>query len=211
MDKFTHEDFSFQPLQSKNKQIKIAVTFLTAYNAIFNITGLNKKINSKKTITQGEDFIQITIPQGNYEVKSWKHKLKRIIIYKGHYTAIDYPFKTKPNFSTFGSIIEIKPQGSIISFVFDDSIRNILGFHETILYQGYKLSPNPVDIISLDNIFIETDIAREMIFERRRSGIIHNLTMDVNPAYKNIEKFRGGTQCYMMVNKDVISSICFIL
>ena len=50
-----------------------------------------------------------------------------------------------------------------------------------------------------------------MIFEGKRSGIVHNFTMDVDPGYIYIEKIRGGIQWYMMVNKDIISSICFKL
>ena len=43
MDKSTHEEHLFQPLQTNNKQFKIAVTFLTGYNGIFNVTNLNNK------------------------------------------------------------------------------------------------------------------------------------------------------------------------
>ena len=117
----------------------------------------------------------------------------------------------KPNFSTLGSIIEISHQGPIFSFVLDDSIGKLLGYDETISYHGYNLSPNPVDIISFDNIFIECDIAKRMIFKGKRTGIIHNFTMDVDPGYKYIEKFRGGVQWYMMESKDIISSINFRL
>ena len=35
--------------------------------------------------------------------------------------------------------------------------------------------------------------------------------MDVDPGYKYIERFRGGTQWFMMDRKDVISSINFRL
>ena len=38
--------------------------------------------------------------------------------------------------------------------MFDDSIKNFLGFHETILYKEYNLSPDPVDILSFDNVFM---------------------------------------------------------
>ena len=48
-----------------------------------------------------------------------------------------------------------------------------------------------------------------MIFKEKRSGIIHNLNMDVSRGYKSIEKCRGGLQWYMMQTKDIISSICF--
>ena len=210
MNKSTHEEHLSQPLQTNNKQFKIAITFLSAYNGIFNVTNKNNKFYSKKNLTD-EDFIQIRIPEGAYEIESLNEEIKRIIIDNEYYTIESYPFTIKPNFSTLGSIVEIKPQGPIIGFVFDDSIGNLLGFDETILYEEYNLSPNPVDILSFDNIFIETDIAQGMIFKGKRTGIIHNFTMDVDPGYKYIEKFRGGIQWYMMESKDIISSICFKL
>ena len=137
--------------------------------------------------------------------------IRRILIDKEHYTEANYPFIITPNFSTLGSIITISSQGPIIDFVFEDSIGTLLGFNETILYEEYNLSPNPVDILSFDNIFIETNIAQGMIFKGKRTGIIHNSTMDVDPGYKYIEKLGGRIQWYMMESKDVISSICFKL
>ena len=210
MDKSTHEEHLFQPLQTKNKQYKIAVTFLSAYNGIFNVTNKNNKFSFKKNLI-GEDFIQIRIPEGAYEIESLNDEIKRILIDKEYYTEANYPFTIKPNFSTLGSIITISPQGPIIGFVFDDSIGNLLGFNETILWEEYNLSPNAVDILSFDNIFIETDIAQGMIFKGKRTGIIHNFTMVVDPGYKYIEKFRGGVSWYTVETKDFISSINFKL
>ena len=139
------------------------------------------------------------------------NEIKRIIIDKGHYTETNYPFRITPNFSTLGSIVEILTPGPQISFVSDDSIGSLLGFNEILVWGNYNLSDNPVDILSFDNIFIKTDIAKGMIFKGKRTGIIHNFTMDVDPGYKYIEKFRGGVQWYMMESKDIISSICFKL
>ena len=65
--------------------------------------------------------------------------------------------------------------------------------------------------MSFDNIFFECDIAEGLNFQGKGSGIIHNFTMDVSPDYKNLEKFRGGVQCYMMESKDTISTNCFKL
>ena len=59
-------------------------------------------------------------------------------------------------------------------------------------------------------MFLECDVGQGMIFRGKRSGIIHNFTMDVNPGYKYVEKFGGGVQWYMMESKDIISSICFM-
>ena len=43
MDKSVHEEHLYQPLQKNNKQFKIAVTFLTGSNGIFNVTNSNNK------------------------------------------------------------------------------------------------------------------------------------------------------------------------
>ena len=110
-----------------------------------------------------------------------------------------------------GSIVEITDPQSVISFKPDDSIGSLLGFKKRSIYEEYNLSDNPVDILSFDNIFLECNIAQGMIFRGKRSRIIHNFTMDVDPGYKNDEKFRGGVQWFMMESKDIISSSCFKL
>ena len=209
MDKSTHEEHLFQPLQTNNKQFKIAVTFLSCYNGIFNITNSNNKFYFFKSISD-DDHIQISIRRV-YEIEALNNEIKRIIIDDGHYTEVEYPFYIKPDFNTLGSIIEISPRGPVISFTPTDSIGSLLGFGKSTIYEEYNISPNPVDIISFDNIFIECDIARGMIYRGKQSNIIHNWTMTVNPGYKYVERFLGGITWYMMESKDIDSSICFKL
>ena len=211
MDKSIHEEHLSQPLQTNNKQFKIALTFLSVSNGIFNITNKNNKFYFSKSIIDDNRFQNITIPEGAYEIGSLDKEIKRIIISQGFFTSEDYPFLIKPKFSTLGSIIEISNEESAISFIPDDSIRDILGFDKTSIYEKYNSSPKPVDIISFDNIFIECDIAQGMIFQGKRTSNIHNLTMTVIPGYKYIEDFRGGILWYMMNTKDFVSSINFIL
>ena len=50
MDKSTHEEHLYQALQIKKKKFKIAVTFLTGYNGIFNVTNSKKSFISKKQL-----------------------------------------------------------------------------------------------------------------------------------------------------------------
>ena len=120
------------------------------------------------------------------------NEIKRIVIDEEDYTEANYPFTIKPNFSTQGSIKEISTQGPVITFVPHDSIRDLLGFNKTSIFEEYNLSPNPVDILSIDNIFLECIIAQGLIFKGKRSGKNQIFTMDVDPGYKYIEKFRGG-------------------
>ena len=192
MDKSTHQERLSQPLQTNNKQFKIAVTFPTGYNGICFVTSKNNKFHFLKSITDKDGYIQITIPPGGYEIGSLNNEIKRIIIAEEHFTEADYPFKIQPNFSTLGSVIEISSQGPKITFIPDDSVRSLLGFKATTIYEEYNLSPNPVDILSFDSFFHETGVAQGMIFRGKRSGINHIFTKDVDPGYKYIEKFRGG-------------------
>ena len=152
MDKSTPEEHLFQPLQTNNEQFKIAVTFLSAYNGIFNVTNSNNQFYFFKSISD-DNHIQISIRPGVYEIESLNNEIKRNIIDEGHYTEVEYPFHIKPDFNTLGSIIEIFPQGPVITFVPDNSMGDLLGFNKTTIFEEYNLSPNPVVILSFDNIF----------------------------------------------------------
>ena len=210
LDKSTHEEHFFQPLQT-NKQFKVAVTFLTGYDGSFNITNLNNNFYFTFSISDFEPSF-IIIPTGAYEPESLDDEIKRICIIDGHFSESNYPFKIKPNFSTLGSIIEVDVGiGRQNVFNPDDNIRGLLGFKPKFLNKEYNLSDHPVDILSFDIIFLACNIAQGMIFKGKRSGIIHNFTLDVDPGYKYIEKFRGGVQWYMMESKDINSSIFFKL
>ena len=97
MDKSTHEEHVAQPLQSNIKQFEIAVTFLSCYNGNFNVTNTNKKLYFKKTITDEDGFVQITIPLGVYEIESLNDEIKRNIIDEDHFTE-DKPIHNQTKF-----------------------------------------------------------------------------------------------------------------
>ena len=212
MDKSTHEEHRSQPLQMNKKQFLVAVTFLTGYNGMFNVSNSNKKFYFTKSIND-DDFSVISIPPDVYELESFNDEKKRLFIKDGYFTEEKSPFINKPNFSTLGSILEIQPNiiGTQITFNRDDSFTDLLGFDSVEIYEKYNLSQKLVVILSFDNIFPEGNIAHGMIFKGKRSGIFHNFTMDVDPGYKYIEKFRGGVQWYIMESKDNIPSIFFKL
>ena len=133
MDKSTHEVHLSQPLQTNNKQFKIAVTFLTGHNGIFNVTKSNNKFYFTTSISDIEPSF-IVIPPGAYELECLDDEIKRICIIDGHFTESTYPFKIRPKFSILGSIIEIDVRiGRQIDFNPNDSIRDLLGFKPKIV------------------------------------------------------------------------------
>ena len=155
---------------------------LTSYNGIFIFSDKNNKFFFAKSIFDDDGSIQIIIPKWAYEIESLNKENKRINIEDGHFSELNYPFTIKPNFSTLGSVIEISTQGQVVTFVPDDSIRDLLGFNKTTIYNDNNLSINPVDILSFNNIFLECDIAQRMIFKRKGIGIIQNWIMTVDPG-----------------------------
>ena len=122
MDKSTHEEHLSEPLQTNNKQFKIAVTFLSGFNGNFNDTDKNNKFYLTKSITDKDDFIQIVIPKGAYDIESLKIDMKRITIEDGHFTEGNYQFRMKPIFSRLLSHIEISRQKTLFKFLPDKSI-----------------------------------------------------------------------------------------
>ena len=86
LDKSIHDENLTQPLQTINKRFKLAVTFLTGYNGLFNATNSSNRFYFMKSITDEDGFFQITITPGAYEIESLNNEIKRNIIGEGFST-----------------------------------------------------------------------------------------------------------------------------
>ena len=121
MDKSIHEGHLFQPLQTNNKQFKIAITFSTGYSGISNVIGKKNKFCFAKSLTD-DDSTVITIPQGACERESLINEIERISREEDYFTETNSAFKISPIFSALGSIVEILEHGQLISHMTDDKI-----------------------------------------------------------------------------------------
>ena len=140
MDKSLHEEHLYQPLQTNNKQDKIAITFLSRYNGMFSVTNKNNKFNFI-SVFEGAEYNIITIPPGGYAIESLNEEIERNNIEEGYITKEDNPFTIKPSFSTLVSIIEIEQgKGWRIGFVQDDSLRDLLVFKPRVIHDEYNIS-----------------------------------------------------------------------
>ena len=93
-------------------------------------------------------------------------------------------------------IKKIEPdRGWIISFVQDDTLRDFLGFKPSVIYEEYITSDKPVDILSFDNIFLETDIAQEWFLEAtdlQYFAILQSMLILLMNFFKNFEQVFNG-------------------
>ena len=96
MDQSTHGEHLSQPLQTNNKQFKIADTCFTGYNCIFNFTNKNNNFYFTK-ITNDDGFSVISVLLGAYKLERLNDESKRIIIKEGFFKEDNYPFIIKPN------------------------------------------------------------------------------------------------------------------
>ena len=119
---------------------------LICYNGIFNVASRNKEIYFLKSIID-DDLTQVTLLPGAYEIESLNIEIRRILIEEGNFTEANYPFKIKPNFSTWSSIIDVSfnKAGRYIVFTPNDSMRSPLGFKPLVSHEAYNLSDYPVD------------------------------------------------------------------
>ena len=65
------------------------MTFPTDYYGPFNVTKSNNRFFFKKTIADGDDFIQNTITPVANEIGSLNNEMKRVIIDKEHFSEPD--------------------------------------------------------------------------------------------------------------------------
>ena len=103
---------------------------------MFNLTTKNKEFYFTVS-NNDDDFIQITVPSGAYEIDSLNNEIKWIIFEERYFTEATYPFTIKPDFITleFTKEISSKTNGSQIVFNPDDSIRDLLQYILKVLQE----------------------------------------------------------------------------
>ena len=138
---------------------------LSEYSGFLNARDRISKFYFTKSINDKEIFSQISIPTGVYELEILNDEMKRIFIEERPFAEKIYPLTSKPRFSKLLSLTEFSRSELLISFMPDHCLRDILCFNADTLYNKFILSPNPVDVLSFGNIFLEFDITQGIIFD----------------------------------------------
>ena len=80
-------------------------------------------------------FLLKTILQGAYDLGSLNNEIRKIIFEEKQITEAKYQSIIKPKFSTLGSIIETSRKEPLISFLPEDSVRSLLGFFASTIFE----------------------------------------------------------------------------
>jgi len=111
---------------------------------------LQLKIIFKYSIDAGATWNTITLTTGSYEIDTINSEINRLMTVNGD--------TISANTITLGSVVDIKPAATKVDSTVANSLASLLGFGSVVLTTGYYVSPNPVDIITINQILVNCDI-----------------------------------------------------
>jgi len=92
------------------------------------------------------------------------------------------------NTITLGSIVDIKPATTRVDFTVANSLAPLLGFNAVVLTAGYNVSPNPVDIITINQILVNYDIIGNSYLKSSLFPAIYSFQINVNSGERFTEQ-----------------------
>lgn len=149
----------------------IGLTDFVTYNSISNINSSNQQFHFKNDNKEDEVII---IPQGAYEIEDIENFLKTKLGEKN--------ISLKANTTTLQCEIE---SSFSVDFTKNNSISSLLGFSKKVLQPKQKHSSDlPVNIMCVDRIFIDCNIATGSYVNGVTAHTIFFFSPNVPPGYK---------------------------
>lgn len=180
----------FPPVELGNSENwEIGLVNLCTYNSIPNVeTNYNDVItfNGRK----------ITIPEGSYEISDIANFLKTKLL-SGE----------ELNLTANNNTLKCEIRANhVVDLTDNNSIGKMLGFEKTILKENIThQSLNPVDIIRVNSIRVDCNIARGSYVNGFEKHTLHEFFPSVPPGFKIVEA--PPTVIYVPVNTNRIHNI----
>ena len=187
-----------------DKTYEMALVSLETYYSFPNIDSSNN--NFRYSPNNGDDWYDINIPEGSYELEDINEYIQRIMRDNGHYNSKfdKYGITLEPNNSTLRSVLEIKAKYQI-DFTTPNSVRTVLGFNAKVYSSGYNEAENIVEILSISSLKVTSDIISSSYVNNSTENVIYSFFPSVGPGYKIMET--PANLVYLPVNLSTISSI----
>jgi len=160
---------------------QVGLMNFSVYNNIQNITAKNNIF--KYSIDSGVSWTTITLTPGSYEIDSINSEINRLMTING-----DTGITISANTITLGSVVDIKPAATRVDFTVAYSLAPLLGFNSVILTAGYNVSPNPVDIITINQILVNCDMIGNSYLNNSPFPAICSFPINVNTGERFTEQ-----------------------
>jgi hypothetical protein len=156
----------FPPLDVSIGEWEIGLVGLSTYNSIPNI---EKGINDKFYFG---DNGEITIPEGSYEIENLQTEIQKHVTH----------FRLTANNNTLKAEMKCAED---VHFEKPNSIASLLGFENKVYAKDQlHVSTNTINIIKVNSIRIECNIARGSFHNGEEGHTIHEFYPTVEPGYK---------------------------
>jgi hypothetical protein len=195
-----------QPIQLEiGKQYEMALVSLDTYYSFPNVDATNN--NFRYSPDNGTTWKDILIPTGAYELEAINNYVQRTMKDNGDYDSVNDEFYITilPDNNTLRSIVNITNPTYQVDFNPPNSIRTLLGFDAGIILQGYNVSQNIVNILSITSIRITSNIISGSYSNGDVDNIIYSFFPDVGPGFKIIQT--PSTPIYLPITSNQISTL----
>ena len=148
----------------------------------------------------------ITIPTGAYSIENVNNAIQAGMRVNGDWNASagTYYITITTNPPTLGSTISIAT-GYSVDFTLPFSLANLLGFNTTVLSAGTYVSPNIVNILTVNSIFVNCNIISGSYNNGALSTVLYSYFPSVGPGFKINE--RPVNAVYLPLISNHITSV----
>ena len=170
----------------KKKVYEIALVNLETYYSFPNIDDSNNIFVYSHD--RGQTWTKIKIPTGSYEIGDLNQTIRFEMEKVGHYDEVNQEsyINIAANSNTLKSILIIS-QGYSVDFNQPNNLSKVLGFTGKKYIEGFHESEKPVNILSINSIFVNIDIIDGSYVNGKTKNTIYSFFPNVAPGFKIIE------------------------
>ena len=171
---------------SKKKVYEIALVNLETFYSFPNIDDSNNIFVYSHD--RGQTWTKIKIPTGSYEIGDLNQTIHFEMEKVGHYDEVNQEsyINIAANSNTLKSILIIGKDYQV-DFNQPNNLSKVLGFTGKKYIEGFHESEKPVNILSINSIFVNIDIIDGSYVNGKTKNTIYSFFPDVAPGFKIIE------------------------